>query len=145
MALPDPYPGLVVTYRYLWRREHKTGWEEGSKDRPCAIVLSVRTRAGETLVTVAPITHSAPDNPDDAIELPSATKVRLGLDSERSWIVLTEVNRFIWPGPDLRPISRQTPTRFAYGVLPPDLFDLVTRRLRDLAKRRRVFLVSRSD
>jgi hypothetical protein len=31
------------------------------------------------------------------------------------------MNRFVWPGPDLRPIpgSRQT---FVYGMLPPRLF-----------------------
>ncbi len=35
-------------------------------------------------------------------EIPHATKHRLELDVERSWIVLTEANRFAWPGPDLR-------------------------------------------
>ena len=34
---------------------------------------------------------------------PDTVKRRLELDDERSWIVLTEANRFIWPGPDLRP------------------------------------------
>ena len=38
----------------------------------------------------------------DAIEIPLKVKKRLGLDSARSWIVLTELNRFIWPGPDIR-------------------------------------------
>ena len=27
---------------------------------------------------------------------------RLGLDRQQSWIVITEINRFIWPGPDIR-------------------------------------------
>jgi hypothetical protein len=31
-----------------------------------------------------------------------ATNQRLGLDAERSWVMLTEANRFVWPGPDLR-------------------------------------------
>ena len=43
-------------------------------------------------------THSAPRRVDDAIEIPPATQQRLGLDSERSWIVITEANEFVWPG-----------------------------------------------
>ena len=35
----------------------------------------------------------------------AATKRRLGLDDARSWIMVTEGNRFAWPGPDLRPIA----------------------------------------
>jgi hypothetical protein len=33
-------------------------------------------------------------------------RAHLGLDAERCWIMVTEINRFIWPGPDLRPIRR---------------------------------------
>jgi hypothetical protein len=32
------------------------------------------------------------------------TKRRLGLDAEQSWIMITEANGFVWPGPDLRPV-----------------------------------------
>ena len=84
MSFPDPYPGLVIRYVYLWKREHDDGREEGSKDRPCAIVLSVLHDDGEPEVMVLPITHSAPQCAEDAIEIPPATKRRLGLDSERS-------------------------------------------------------------
>ncbi|MGH8294414.1 MAG: hypothetical protein ACRETZ_02760 [Steroidobacteraceae bacterium] len=41
MSFPDPRPGLVIRYAYLWKREHDAGREEGSKGRPCAIVLSI--------------------------------------------------------------------------------------------------------
>ncbi len=41
MSFPDPHPGLVIRYAYLWKREHDEGREDGSKDRPCSIVLSV--------------------------------------------------------------------------------------------------------
>jgi hypothetical protein len=68
---------------------------------------------------VLPITHTTPSNADDAIEIPPATKRRLGLDDERSWIVLTESNRFVWPGPDVRPIDSDTGYS---GPLPPALF-----------------------
>ncbi|MEI9853142.1 MAG: hypothetical protein WDN24_22445 [Sphingomonas sp.] len=50
-----------------------------------------------------PITHSPPADRDLAVELPAATKHRLGLDDARSWIVTHEYNRFTWPGPDIRP------------------------------------------
>lgn len=61
-------------------------------------------------------------SPDAHVEIPAATKRRLGLDDECSWIVLTESNRFVWPGPDVRPIDGETGY---YGALPPALFDEV--------------------
>ena len=42
-ALPEPVPGLVIRYSYLWYTEHRTGREEGQKDRPCAIIAALRT------------------------------------------------------------------------------------------------------
>jgi hypothetical protein len=79
MALPDPECGLVISYAYLWRHESERGIEEGRKDRPCAIVLSV-SRAGEAFptVTVAPITHAPPGDPRVAIEIPAPIKRHLG-------------------------------------------------------------------
>jgi len=41
--------------------------------------------------------------------------VRLGLDEARSWILTSEVNRFVWPGPDLRPVPGGGRS---YGPLP---------------------------
>ena len=91
---------------------------EGRKDRPCVIVLAMEDRDGDVIVTVAPVTHSPPSASADGVELPPATKARLGLDEKRSWVLSTEVNRFTWPGPDLRPISRARPGVFAYGLVP---------------------------
>ena len=59
--------------------------------------------------------HTPPEIPEKAMEIPRATRVRLGLDDERSWIVTTEVNRFVWPGPDIRPVPRGG---YSYGLLP---------------------------
>ena len=39
MALPDPHPGLVISYSYLWHEEYRQGQIEGVKNRPCAVVL----------------------------------------------------------------------------------------------------------
>lgn len=68
MSWPDPRPGLVIRYSYLWRREADAGREEGVKDRPCAIVLAIETTAGETTVYALPITHTPPSDPADAVE-----------------------------------------------------------------------------
>lgn len=125
MTWPIPQPGLVIRYSYLWTREARAGREEGVKDRPCAIVLAVADAQDRMRVIVLPITHTAPQLPDEGIELPQPTKARLGLDNERSWIVITEGNDFIWPGPDLRPGAGQGPESVAYGFLPPRLFQAI--------------------
>jgi hypothetical protein len=107
VSFPVPHPGLVIRYSYLWKREQDMGREDGSKDRPCAVLLAVLDDAGERQVLVLPITHTPPANAQDAVEIPAATKTRLGLgadDGERSWIVISEANEFIWPGPDLRTV-----------------------------------------
>jgi hypothetical protein len=64
------------------------------------------------VVTVVPVTHNLPQDPSDAMEIPLAVKRRLGLDEARSWAVVSEVNRFVWPGSHLRPVSRDDPERF---------------------------------
>jgi hypothetical protein len=92
----------VIRYSYLWMEEHKRGQEEGIKDRPCAVILVVVDEA-ERVVTVLPISHAPPVDSNLAVEIPPLVKRRLYLDDERSWVVLTKDNRFIWPGPDLRP------------------------------------------
>ena len=118
---------MVIRYAYLWRSEHARGLEEGSKDRPCAVLLAVADEAGDRRVVVLPVTHTKPRDPALAVEIPAATKRRLGLDEERSWIVIAEANRFIWPGPDLRPMKSGEASTIVYGELPADLF----RKVRD--------------
>lgn len=122
MTLPPPEPGLVIRYSYLWLREHQEGREEGSKDRPCAIVLAARDSDGRAHVLVVPVTHTPPATPAEAIELPGAIKRHLGLDGERSWVVLNESNLFEWPGPDLRRVGDRDDGSVAYGFLPPRFF-----------------------
>jgi len=126
VTLPTPVPGLVISYAYLWHDERRRGVEEGRKDRPCAIVLAVRDADGDTLVYVAPVTHREPDA-GAGIEVPAMVKRQLGLDAQRSWIVTSELNRFVWPGFDLRPIRRDRPDVFHWGYLPVGLFDALRR------------------
>jgi len=124
MPIPNPEPGLVISYSYLWHHEHLAGREEGQKDRPSVIVLAVEREAdGAIFVTVLPITHSPPTDPASAVEIPSPVKRHLGLDDDRSWIVIAEGNEFLWPGYDLR--RRPHGDRYDYGFLPPRFFNQV--------------------
>ena len=136
MALPEPVPGLVIRYAYLWHDEARQGREEGTKDRPCAVVLALRREEGGTTVVVAPITHSPPRDARSGVEIPAATKRRLGLDEAPSWIVTDDVNAFPWPGPDLRPIPGEEPSRFAHGLLPATLTERMLASIRANARAR---------
>ena len=145
MSLPAPEPGLVIRYAYLWSNEAATGREEGSKDRPCAIILASADRDGQTKVVVVPVTHTPPANPDMTLELPPAIKTSLGLDSERSWVVLSESNLFDWPGPDLRRVGNGDSRSVAYGFLPPRFFAELRRRFLLLETAARSRRVKRTD
>jgi hypothetical protein len=145
LSLPKPTQGLVLRYSYLWRQEHLRGQEEGIKDRPCAVILVTTTAEDGEMVTVLPITHTPPANPDQAVELPHATKQRLNLDDERSWVMLTEANRFLWPGPDLRPRHPGDAASAAYGLLPHALMEQIRLKFVALLKARRSAIVSRTD
>jgi hypothetical protein len=98
MPIPTPEPGLVICCAYLWHREREAGQQEGRKDRPSVIVLAVERPADDTtVVVVLPITHAPAADPAAAVEIPAAVKRHLGLDDERSWIVVSEGNEFDWP------------------------------------------------
>ena len=145
MPLPEPVPGLVIHYSYLWREEHARGQEEGVKDRPCTVVLVTADEDGEQWVTVLPITHTPPPGPELAVEIPAATKRRLGLDDERSWVVLSEANRFLWPGPDVGPARPRDAATVAYGQLPYTLFEEIRTKFIAAIRARRAGVVRRSE
>jgi hypothetical protein len=128
VSLTKPEPGLVIRYSYLWLQEYRQGREEGTKGRPCAIILASRYHEGETQVLVVPVTHTPPGDITTALELPLAIKQHLGLDSERSWVVLSESNQFDWPDPDLRRVGDRDDSSIAYGVLPPKFFTEMRRK-----------------
>ena len=79
----------------------------------------------------------------DALELPPDVKRRLRLDEQRSWVICSELNRFVWPGPDLRPVSRQRPGGFVYGTLPASFMRQVFERLSALRAERKPRIVVR--
>jgi hypothetical protein len=145
VSLPKPQPGLVISYAYLWAREHGQRKEDGQKHRPCAIVAARQVIAGREVVTVVPVTHSMPADLADAMEIPAALKTHLGLDAGRSWIVVTETNDFLWPGTDLQPISRSRPARYDYGMLPPRFFAHVRDRILQAHLAKRLNQVPRTE
>ena len=135
-----PVVGLTICYSYLWYKELRASQRvEGLKYRPCVIVLSyesIKGLPGRFVADVAPVSHGRQDD-DGAVEIPVAVKRRMGLDSEHSWIITTEINRFIWPGPDLHPARHSdspNETYWHWGVLAADIFQsakaqIVARRL----------------
>ena len=145
MTWPTPQPGLVIRYSYLWQREARTGQEEGVKDRPCAVIIARTDDEGRTRVYALPITHSAPPDADTAIEIPPVVKARLGLDGERSWVVVSEANVFAWPGPDIRFVPGKESDSAAYGYLPPGFFRVVRDRFLAADLRRKAAHVARTE
>lgn len=135
MSLPTPRAGLVIRYSYRWANEARHDDQEGSKDRPVAVVVCTKTEADDTIVWVCPITHH-PQADDVTIEIPPKDRKRLGLDNERQWLVASEINRFKWPGPDLR--RRPDRRSFEHGMLPKHLYEDLRATLRDLVHKRRL-------
>jgi hypothetical protein len=145
VPLPDPEPGLVVRHAYLWHSEYEQGRENGDKSHPCAIILTTIDEDGQTVVTVRPVTHTHPRNEADAVEIHRAVKQRLGLDDASSWVIVTEMNRFLWPGPDVRLVSPTEAGRFDYGPLPPGLFPTIRERFLAAAREQPSRVVPRTE
>ena len=95
MALPDPKPGLVIRYDYLWMNEAAAGRDQG-KTRPACLVaahLAVLPR----YVVLLPITHTPPAGDTVGIEVPARVSQALGLDDAPSWVIVSEHNVDEWP------------------------------------------------
>jgi hypothetical protein len=128
VSLPKPLPGLVIRYGYLWASEAARRQADGSKDRPASVVMATDIAGTPAVrVYVLPITHTAPSAGVEAMEIPVAVCKAAGLDSARSWVVLSEFNVFAWPGYDLALIPNRKPPAVAYGFLTPGFFN----RMRD--------------
>ncbi len=108
-------------------------------------MLAIAAARDRKRVIVLPITHREPRPPDEGFELPLAVKTRLGLDHERSWVIVTEGNDFIWPGPDLRPLAGEGPESVAYGLLPPRLFQAIQTRFLVCARTGQASMTKRTD
>lgn len=133
MPLPLPEPGLVIHYEYLWRPESEQGEEHGFKRRPCAMVVATTGISGSVEAIVAPITHTKPVPPSEGVEIPSRVKAHLGLDDKPSWVIVTDLNAFTWPGVDVYMVPRRPSGTYEYGYLPPKLFRIIRERIEALS------------
>ena len=120
MALPDPRPGLVLRYDYLWNREAAAGQLHG-KERPACLVAASDPSATPRFVVLLPITHAAPGKDTEAVQIPPKVRAHLGLDDQPCWVIVSEYNVDHWPTAGLALVPG-TKDKFAYGFLPPGLF-----------------------
>jgi hypothetical protein len=129
---PKAEPGMVLSYSYLWSREHAKGETEGRKDRPSVVVLVVSRTPGDLAYVLPTSTSDLEESNPWAIEIPRSIKNRLKLDERRSWINVTEFNIFTWTGYHLRPTkllpgAPEPPQQTClYGYLPNAFLEKVT-------------------
>lgn len=141
MPLPSPEPGMVLRYDYLWSREASQG-RQHSKDRPTCLVAASDSRVSPRNVVLLPITHSPPSGDTVGIEIPAKVKAALGLDNERSWVIISEYNVDEWPNAGLSQIPGR-PGTYNYGFLPPSLFATVKNHFAELVREKRAQSVKR--
>lgn len=131
MALPEPSPGLVIRYDYLWSREAAEGRQQ-SKDRPACLVAASDSSTTPRFVVILPITHSAPRGGDVGIEIPHKVRRALGLDDAPSWVLVSDHNVDEWPNAGLTPVPGR-PDVWTYGFIAPGLFAQIKARFLELA------------
>lgn len=131
MALPEPKPGLVIRYDYLWS-DRAAGGQDHGKDRPACLVAASDATAAPQFVVILPITHTPPAGDTIGIEIPSRVRQVLGLDDAPSWVIVSEFNVDAWPNAGLTPIPGR-PGIFSYGFMPPGLFARIKARFLKLA------------
>jgi hypothetical protein len=141
VALPEPRPGLVVRYDYLWTREASAGRDQG-KDRPACLVAASDSTKTPRFVVILPITHTPPDSDVVAVEIPPKVRRAIGLDDAPSWVIVSEHNVDEWPNGGLASIPGR-PGVFSYGFIPPGLFGQIKEKFLELAKRGRSARVRR--
>lgn len=134
MALPEPKPGLVIRYDYLWSREAAAGRDQG-KERPACLVAASDSSLRPRFVVILPITHSPPDDDTVGIEIPVKVKQALGMDDTPSWVIVSEYNVDEWPNGGLAPLPDH-PDVFSYGFIPPRLFARVKDKFLELSGQR---------
>lgn len=144
MTLPEPRPGLVIRYSFLWSHESLRGSLEGSKDRPCAIVVAARRAAsGDIQIVVAPITHSPSSDMSASMELPVHVCRSLDFDDGRHWLRFDELNSFLWPGYDLRPRTDRL-GGYEYGMLPQGIFEQLRKSVIERQRLRKAKIIPRT-
>jgi hypothetical protein len=131
VTLPDPKPGLVIRYDYLWTREAAAGRQQG-KDRPACLVAATDSAVTPRFVVILPITHTAPSGDTVGIEIPAKVRQAIGLDDASSWVVVSDHNVDERPNAGLSPIPGR-PSVFSYGFIPPGLFKQIKGKFLELS------------
>lgn len=117
MCALTPKVGLVLPHLYVWRGEPAAG--RGSETPPAVIVVAATPLdGGRVLIAATPITNTEPPARQRVVPVPATVAAHLQLDAQRSWILCTEYNEFVWPSIGLA----ETPDgRTAYGMAPQQL------------------------
>ena len=137
MAIPQPRVGMVIRHSFLFSNGDE-------KERPAVVVVAIDpANIGDPFqVAVMPITHSFPTDAATAIEIPQRLNNYLKLDDERSFVVVNEINEFIWPGYDIRQIPDNSGS-WEYGQMPSGFIKQISERVQQLEKNNRQHIVLR--
>jgi hypothetical protein len=135
VALPEPKPGLVIRYDYVWAQEAALGRAQG-KDRPACLVAASDSTVTPRFVVILPITHTVPASDTVGIEIPAKVRQALGLDDAPCWVIVSEHNVDEWPNAGLAPIPGR-PGTFSYGFIPPGLFAQIKAKFLELSEQGR--------
>lgn len=93
---------------------------------------------------VVPITTKQPTDMSMAVEIPDKAAAMIGLKGVQSWAICTEVNQFVWPGPDLQKLAPDNDT-CVYGMLPRSVVLQIMARLKFLARGRTFKVIRRAE
>jgi len=86
-----PANGLVISYNYLWARQHDRHEESGRKSRPACVQIIIADSERGTVVALFPITSQPPRAERTALTIPETDAHRIGLKTP-SWIIVDEWN-----------------------------------------------------
>ncbi len=75
--MPEPRPGLVIRYDYLWSHEAAAGRDRG-KDRPACLVAAMDSAASPRFIVILPITHTPPGKDIVGVEIPAKVRQAIG-------------------------------------------------------------------
>lgn len=141
MALPEPKPGLVIRYDYVWTHEAARGRAQG-KDRPACLVAASDSTVTPRFVVILPITHAVPNKDTVGIKIPAKVRQAIGLDDAPCWVIVSEHSVDEWPNAGLAPIPGR-PGTFSYGFIPPGLFARIKAKFLELSEQGRAVGVRR--
>ena len=105
--LPKPYPGMTISYGFLWPEEFEEGQDTPLKVRPC-LILHAEAVGDRYRVTVCPITHS-PQGESTVPKVPANYIREAGLDGHDSYVIVRSTNQFIWSSRDVRDVRGRLP------------------------------------